>query len=206
MTLSSDSTNTLTKWERLRIFYNIILAVVLIVSSAFFRLMFGRSIYLPNAFKWILAGAVMANVCFCTAPVVDFYSELVGLRFRGKRILIFSTGTFIASALVFITVCQLFDPFDHRPFNRSVWIAQTNNEDPDNPRAKMVGDLQRRFIKWGTPCKRVIELLGEPDFMGPDNEYEYILGMWSGFRMDYDTFNVYFDSDGLVTGTQVVQH
>ncbi len=70
----------------------------------------------------------------------------------------------------------------------------------------MVGDLQRHYIKPGISQQQVIELLGKPDSERQNNVYEYILGMWSGFRIDYDTFDVHFDSNGLVTKTQTVQH
>jgi hypothetical protein len=36
--------------------------------------------------------------------------------------------------------------------------------------------------------------------------YEYNLGMWSGFRIDYDGLQVHFDSQGRLTYTQCVQH
>jgi len=87
-----------------------------------------------------------------------------------------------------------------------VWLSQANIDDSDNPRAQMAADLQHRHIKLGISRQRVIELLGEPDWEKQENVFKYNLGMWSGYRMDYDSLDVYFDSDGLATGTRVIQH
>ena len=34
----------------------------------------------------------------------------------------------------------------------------------------------------------------------------YNLGMWSGFRMDYDFLDIYFDDQGRVVDVLIVQH
>jgi hypothetical protein len=196
----------LTEWKPLWVIYNIIIALVTTASLTLFGLFSWDTMSLPALLKFLLIQFAAANICFCAGPALDFGIGRLGWRFRDA---IFIIGTFIACVLAFFSVCgpfYPFDPFDNRAFNRSVWLAQADSNNPDNPRARMVGDLQRHYIKPGISQQRVIELLGKPDSERQNNVYEYILGMWSGFRIDYDTFDVHFDSNDLVTRTQVIQH
>jgi hypothetical protein len=98
------------------------------------------------------------------------------------------------------------DPFAGRAFDRDLWHEFYESDDPDSPRASMVKSLQRSFLHPGLTHDQVIELLGEPDLAKSSDMYEYNLGMWSGFRMDYDGLQVHFDSQGRLTHAQCVQH
>lgn len=100
----------------------------------------------------------------------------------------------------------LDEPFDDLCFDQEAWRAQHNSSDPDNPRGKMVADLQRRCLRKGMTRQEVLDLLGEPDFAKEPTLFMYNLGAWSGFRIDYDTLDVHFDTDGRLTHTAVVGH
>jgi hypothetical protein len=60
----------------------------------------------------------------------------------------------------------------------------------------MVKSLERSYLHPGLTRQQVIELLGELDMEKSPEMYEYNLGMWSGFRIDYDGPQVHFDSQG----------
>jgi hypothetical protein len=98
------------------------------------------------------------------------------------------------------------DPFAGRSFDRDVWHQFHGKDAPDNPRASMVASLQRSYLHSGLTRDQVVALLGEPDMEKRPEMYEYNLGMWSGFRVDYDGLQVHFDPQGRLIRTQCVQH
>mgnify|MGYP001297361659 CR=1 FL=1 len=100
---------------------------------------------------------------------------------------------------------QTLDPFAGRQFDRVLWHHYAGNGDSDNPRASMVADI-KRDISTGTTRNQVMELLGEPDFEKSRSVFKYNLGMWSGFRIDYDSLDIHFDEYGQVVELRVVQH
>jgi hypothetical protein len=127
------------------------------------------------------------------------------IRYRLRTIIIALSLAAIVLALAIFLVRRA-DPFSGVAFDRAVWIRFRNNDDPDNPRAQMVSDLLRNHLHQGMSQSEVIELLGEPEEKPNRNHYEYVLGMWSGFRVDYDVLEVDFDSAGRVSLIRVVQH
>ncbi len=56
----------------------------------------------------------------------------------------------------------------------------------------------------GMKKKQVSFKLGLPDSKR-ENEYQYTLGMCSGFQMDYDVLHVYFEN-GKLSDVKVYQH
>ncbi|MCU0707964.1 MAG: outer membrane protein assembly factor BamE [Pirellula sp.] len=98
------------------------------------------------------------------------------------------------------------DPFAGRYFDRELWHRFHEDDDPDNPRASMVTDLQWNYLKKGMTRSDVEELLGTPDFEKRDDVYSYNLGMWSGHRMDYDSLDIHFDADGKLADVRRLQH
>jgi outer membrane protein assembly factor BamE (lipoprotein component of BamABCDE complex) len=70
----------------------------------------------------------------------------------------------------------------------------------------MADDLRKNHLYSGMTKKQVLELLGEPDFEKQSHVFKYVLGGWSGFRIDYDSLDIYFDSAGRLTKTRIVQH
>ena len=123
---------------------------------------------------------------------------------RNKRFL----ALFVIPAVAFAG-CQvttlLFSPFSGRVFDRDVWHAQAGSEDSDNPRASMVHHLKWRYLLPGTSRSTVIQVLGEPDWEKQADVYSYNVGMWSGFRIDYDSLDIHFRGD-TVTHVRCVQH
>lgn len=98
------------------------------------------------------------------------------------------------------------DPFDDRRFDRSVWLAMHGSQDRDNPRGPMARDVQRILLEAKMSRAQVREMLGSPDGHETPSLWQYTLGMWSGFRIDYDSLDVHFDDRGRATKVRVVQH
>lgn len=135
------------------------------------------------------------------------------MRFLRKRFSLRTLLLFIAVIAVTIVVAQLslrairrLDPFDGQDFVPSEWHAQAGSYDEDNPRAQMVGDLKRNQLQLKMTKSAVQKLLGAPDITTQSNEWEYLLGMWSGFRIDHDTLTISFDHNDEVAAIQVIQH
>ena len=99
----------------------------------------------------------------------------------------------------------LFSPFSGRLFDQDVWHSQSGSDSADNPRASMVHDLEWRYLHAGMSRAQVVKLLGEPDWHKQPDRYSYNVGMWSGFRIDYDSLDVHFVGDSL-THVRRVQH
>jgi SmpA / OmlA family len=127
------------------------------------------------------------------------------MRFRLRTV--FILFTVVAVTFVGVRSCiDWLDPFAGRSFDRKLWHEFNKIDDPNNPRASMVASLQRRHLKLGMTRDQVVNLLGEPDMAKTPEMYEYNLGMWSGFRMDYDGLQIYFDKKGRLSSVQCVQH
>lgn len=106
-----------------------------------------------------------------------------------------------------IEIWQVYcSPFSGRLFDVSVWHQQAGSESRDNPRARMVHDLEWRFLYRGMSQTDVIELLGQPDWHKSDHLYSYNVGMWSMFRVDYDSFDLHFDGQRKLVLTRCSQH
>jgi len=105
------------------------------------------------------------------------------------------------------------------PFDSERWIAAKNSS-PDNPRGKMIRSLVRSHELRGKTRAEIVALLGAPD--GADrqiadslrvsddvassaSEFDYVLGMYSGYRVDYDFLSVEFDREGRVRAWWVWQ-
>jgi hypothetical protein len=125
------------------------------------------------------------------------FALLSGLIFIAKTIF-----PFIA-AFMFIGPST---PFDDRSFERDVWIAADDPIDPDNPRGLMAADLGIRLMAARSTYRETIDVLGRPDSLIEGRFARYFLGMWSGLRFDYDTFDISFDSTGHVSTIAIVQH
>lgn len=95
--------------------------------------------------------------------------------------------------------------FDDLSFERQIWLQWRGSENPDNKRGLMYEDLLTKLIP-GMTKQEVLMLLGEPDHAKTENSFSYILGMWSGMKMDYDTLEIKFDTDGQLIKAYRVQH
>ena len=100
--LKSVDTNSLVAWEWLRIPYNGVLIVVVILARI---LLVGT----PAQGFWqpVVGGAVLANICFCVGPVAEFYLGLI--HFRGPRLrgILFVLGTLFAILLALGSLLSL---------------------------------------------------------------------------------------------------
>ncbi len=89
-----DFRNVFLAWERLRIFFNVVLGfpstLYLISRAATGGLGFAQIAFFAK-------GAIVANVCFCVAPVIEGYlTWLTGRSARIVRWFLFPIGTLAA--------------------------------------------------------------------------------------------------------------
>jgi len=99
-------------WEKLRIYYNLILlAVALGIASL------SPDIFAELPF-WVVSivGALGANVCFCAGPVAENYLALVGANRGIVRAVLFGLGCLFAClltvlAMLWLQVVLLFGNF-----------------------------------------------------------------------------------------------
>jgi hypothetical protein len=103
MTLREILSDAIRYWERRRIFYNAALAAVVVVHLAPAWQEFLRSFQLVELLELFVL-AVLANVCYTTAYLIDLpmqYSELRSAWLR-RRWLLWSIGTAFAAAWTWI--------------------------------------------------------------------------------------------------------
>jgi hypothetical protein len=118
------------------------------------------------------------------------------------------------SALLIVLIAALFvmryfagdHPFDDRNFDAAVWRSFNNDRNPDNPRGQMFDDLCNNHLRKGLSKQKVMGMLDPPDEKSEMNFLSYNLGMWSGYRMDYDTLDLVFDGEGNLVKFYRVQH
>lgn len=95
--------------------------------------------------------------------------------------------------------------FSTSKFDPVIWhTKQTNETEAGCYRGGMAFDIRDRILEPGMPKNKVSSILGAPD-SSSDSEFQYGLGMCSGFRMDYDVLHVYF-KDGNLINAAVSQH
>jgi hypothetical protein len=120
----------------------------------------------------------------------------------------------LLGVLILAVVVTSRDPFD-LPFDRSVWLAHANDMAPDNPRGHMTTSLIEHLQRSSPTRAAVIELLGPAEdpcsqLASPPSSVagclSYNLGMWSGFRMDYDSLDIYFDRKDRFVAALMIQH
>ena len=110
-------------------------------------------------------------------------------------------------AFVWYVAYVVFDtPFDNKEFDKIVWQKYHKDMNPDNPRGEMYKSLIEDYLKQGMTKREIIQLLGEPDYKDEENLLSYNLGMWSGFRIDYDSLDLNFSNDGNLVKYYRVQH
>lgn len=125
--------------------------------------------------------------------------KIVGILFG--VLLIVTIGIF--SYVYFVA----FDyPFDNKDFDKVVWHKYKNNMEPDNPRGEMFESLIEKHLMAGMTKSEVIQLLGTPDFREEKDLFSYNLGMWSGYRIDYDSLDLKFKNNGKLVEFYRVQH
>jgi len=134
------------------------------------------------------------------------------MKKKWLKAFLWAGGLLVAIAVISLGVFvyifyELFNnPFNDRRFQEEEWKEFHESLDPDNPRGQMAYHLRDKVLEEGMSIEEVRSLLGEPDYAETDHSLQYNLGMWSGFRIDYDSFDIYFDEDGRFTHVEIVQH
>lgn len=117
----------------------------------------------------------------------------------------------VAIVLILFTVLGIWwihdGVFRSDRFNAQSWSRpRTNAEDSTCYRGGMAADIKNRLVTPSMTNVDVERLLGQPDGVSNPREYQYILGMCSGFRMDYDILHIYFNQAGRVERAKIIQH
>jgi hypothetical protein len=123
---------------------------------------------------------------FCTLIIV---TAVVAVAFVGWQYWLYKGGIFRTSS-----------------FNEAEWKSLKRPfDDVSCYRGGMAHDIKTNIPRTGLTKTEVEGLLGEPDFNKAE-VHEYNLGFCSGLRIDLDTLDVHFDSEGKLTEVYVVQH
>ena len=97
-------------------------------------------------------------------------------------------------------------PFRTTRFDAIEWRnAKKTPDDWSCYRGGMAHDIGSRLLRNGQSQTEVKALLGEPDRFKATH-FEYVLGMCSGLRIDFDTLDVHFSTDGKLVRIATVQH
>ncbi len=127
-----------------------------------------------------------------------------------KTLKIFALIGAVSAAIVIGWYSFLFidyfasSPFDDRPFGRELWIKNYNNPDPNNPRAEMITDLTKNYLKTNMTRKQVINLLGKPDRRDEKRFISYLIGM-QGFASDPGQLELEFNDEKKLVGYHLVE-
>lgn len=94
--------------------------------------------------------------------------------------------------------------FNDLVFNQKDWKDKTPwTGDPFTPQAplrgRMVIDLVHNRLRIGMAKSDIHSLLGPPDSNKPE-KWDYLVGNYSGFRIDGDYLSIIFDNDWRVAG------
>ena len=97
--------------------------------------------------------------------------------------------------------------FGTASFDKRSWTASISNEEQATCyRGGMAKDVRDNVLLRQMTREDVIALLGQPSGNFTEQEYQYVLGMCSGFGIDYDNLHVYFDERGKFSYAQIIQH
>lgn len=124
------------------------------------------------------------------------------MQFRLRHVICMFTLLGATLALA-VSLWRAAVPFAGKEFDSRVWRDAADSLDQNNPRAAMVADIRRR-LEPGMSKGDVKELLGIPEMERPSC-FLYILGAWSGFRVDYDALEIEFDERSGLVKTTVIQ-
>ena len=91
-------------------------------------------------------------------------------------------------------------------FDASEWKSSNRmTSDSSCYRGGMAHDIKTNVLRVGQTKTEVEKLLGAPD-SDRRGYHEYLLGMCSGLRIDFDTLDVHFDAANRLVNVQVIQH
>lgn len=110
-TLLADATarEVFLAWERLRLFYNVTLLLVTLVSLA----VLGTEFVNPKRLVFtVVVGGILANICFCAGSCMEGYLNWLGLPRNSTRLLIFIAGLLLSSLFTLAAVYRIsYPPF-----------------------------------------------------------------------------------------------
>src|SRR5262245_54254540 len=97
----SEDVGLLAFWERLRIVFNAILGCEVLALTLLAR----ADYWTQRGFiRYLVARAIIANICFCAGPVADGYLRRFGFRGRGPTMLLFGIGTLLSMVAAFASM------------------------------------------------------------------------------------------------------
>lgn len=96
--------------------------------------------------------------------------------------------------------------FKTSKFHPQEWTSLSKKADDFSCyRGGMAHDIKTNILRTGQTIKEVEDVLGKPDST-KGSVHQYDLGMCSGLRIDFDSLDVHFNTDGQVEGVYIVQH
>lgn len=125
-----------------------------------------------------------------------------------KKYLLTSLALGVLLSAAYYAYRLSLSPFETDAFEKAEWQQETSLEESFSCyRGGMASDIKNNKLAVGMRAEHVVNLLGEPDTTKPNKqEIQYILGMCSGFRIDYDVLHIYFNEHGELTNAKIIQH
>jgi len=113
--LRDAATDAIRYWERRRVLYNIVLALVVVVCFVYYLPASMMTLSLDTA-QIIFVLAVLANIAYCAAYLADIFAQMSGLqqRWRAYRWVLFVIGMLFASVLARFVTVGMFGFGGHR--------------------------------------------------------------------------------------------
>ena len=93
----------LLRWEKLRLYYNLALALVVVLETVIF---FPQQMLEPEFWVFVLIGAGVANLCFTTGPAIEAYGSYFRIWPPIFTYLLFLAGLGFTMALAVASVAQ----------------------------------------------------------------------------------------------------
>ena len=111
----------------------------------------------------------------------------------------------IAGAALVASVLWLAfsSPFSGADFNQRGWAAAAG-QDERCIRGSMVNDLLKKHVRIGMTKEKLFAVIGQPDD-DRGAEVSYYLGFCQT-PIDPDTLDFYFDSQGMLTKHDIINH
>jgi hypothetical protein len=108
-TLRDYATEAIRYWEPRRIFYNLLLVVVVVVTF-WLNLPSSRAAVTIDSILWLFLLAVVANVAYCAAYIVDLFVQASAFREQWQqfRWLVYALGSAFAAVLARYVSMGLF--------------------------------------------------------------------------------------------------
>ena len=109
--LRDFATDAIKFWEPWRLVYNLALAVIVIIYFAI-EYPFSKAILSVDFCLGLFLLAVIANIAYCAAYIVDIFVQASGFRevWRQYRKLLFVIGTVFAAIITRFVVMGMFHP------------------------------------------------------------------------------------------------